>query len=130
MSAKMITTEYANELSLRIEQGERPRKTGEDAIAPKDFVQRMLPHIKAFLIQGYTHKEIAKFLGHVSGEDLKKAVEKDAATLKKVLKKDAATLRKEEKSSKSGNADEQNEATKPASTPAPCKRRKSSRVGA
>ena len=38
----------------------------------------MLPHVKRFLAEGYTYKEIAKFLGHVSVTDLKKAIAKDA----------------------------------------------------
>lgn len=133
MTAKMISTEYLNELNLRIEQGERPKKTGEDAMTPKEFIQRMLPHIKTFLVQGYTHKEIAKFLGHVSSEDLKKALEKDAAALKKVSKKDAIASEKGEKASKNKKADEPGETAKPTTARIPCKSckgRKAPQVGA
>jgi DNA-binding transcriptional MerR regulator len=132
MTAKMISKEYLTELNLRIEQGERPKKTGEDAITSKDFLQRMLPHIKTFLAQGYTHKEIAKFMGHVSAEDVKKVLEKDADALKKImLRKDAAASRKEEKTSKNKEADEPGEAAKAAAAPIPsknCKGRKASQV--
>jgi hypothetical protein len=76
MSAKNITVEYVEDLCARIEQGEMPRKI--NALARKEFVRQMLPHVKIFLEQGYTYKEIADFLGHISASDLKKAVAKDA----------------------------------------------------
>ena len=76
MSAKNITVEYAEELRARIEQGEMPRKI--NALSRKEFVRQMLPHVKLFLGQGYTYKEIANLLGYISGGDLKKAVAKDS----------------------------------------------------
>jgi len=76
MAAKPITAEYAAELCRRIEQGEAPEKNTE--ISSKEFISRMLPHVKKFLAEGYAYKEIAKFLGHASAADLKKAIAKDA----------------------------------------------------
>ena len=72
---KNITLEYVAGLYARMERGETPRKNTD--IAPRDFIRQMLPHVKNFLAQGYTYKEIAEFLGHVSAGDLKKAVAKE-----------------------------------------------------
>jgi hypothetical protein len=72
MAAKNITAEHIADLCRRIEQGETPKRN--TAISSKEFVRRMLPHVKNFLAQGYAYKEIAEFLGHVSVADLKKAV--------------------------------------------------------
>jgi len=76
MKAKNIPVDYVADLCTRIEQGETPRKS--NALAPKEFLRQMLPHAKVFLAQGYTYKEIADFLGHISADDLKKAVAKEA----------------------------------------------------
>ena len=76
MAAKPITAEYAAELCQRIEQGGVPEKSTE--ISFKEFISQVLPYVKKFLAEGYTYKEIAKFLGHVSATDLKKALAKDA----------------------------------------------------
>ncbi|MDR1489582.1 MAG: hypothetical protein LBS65_03720 [Desulfovibrio sp.] len=75
MAAKVITAEYVAEITGRIEQGEKPRKNTE--ISAKEFIRQMLPHVKNFLAQGFSYKEIAGFLGHVSVADLKKAIVKD-----------------------------------------------------
>jgi hypothetical protein len=72
---KNIPLEYVAGLYARMERGETPRKNTD--IAPRDFIRQMLPHVKNFLAQGYTYKEIAEFLGHVSAGDLKKAVAKE-----------------------------------------------------
>jgi len=75
MSAKNIPVDYVTDLCARIGQGERPRKINE--LSPKEFIRQMLPHVKIFLTQGYTYKEIAEFLGHISSSDLKKALAKE-----------------------------------------------------
>ena len=77
MSAKPITADYVADLSRRIEQGETPQKNTD--ISCREFLIQMLPHVKIFLEQGYTYKEISKFLGQVSVTDLKKAVAKENA---------------------------------------------------
>jgi hypothetical protein len=77
MAAKVITAEYLAEITGRIEQGEKPRKNTE--ISAKEFTRQMLPHVKNFLAQGFSYKEIAGFLGHVSAADLKKAIGKDTS---------------------------------------------------
>jgi hypothetical protein len=86
MSIRNISIDYVQDLCARIEQGETPRKN--DALSPKEFIRQVLPHVKNFLAQGYSYKEIAAFLGHVSHEDLKKAVAKEAPAriAKKVAK--------------------------------------------
>jgi len=76
MRAKNITVEYVADLHARIERGESPKKINE--LSPKEFIREMLPHVKKFLAQGYTHKEIALFLGYISSGDLKKAVAKES----------------------------------------------------
>jgi len=77
MSAKNknISVDYVKELCARIEQGETPRKN--DALSPGEFIRQLLPHVKKFLAQGYTYKEIADFFGHISSGDLKKAMAKE-----------------------------------------------------
>jgi len=77
MSAKKITVDYVTDLHARIDRGETPRKVND--LSPKEFIQQMLPHVKNFLTQGYTYREIAEFLGHISSSDLKKAVAKSPA---------------------------------------------------
>jgi hypothetical protein len=86
MSAKNITVDYVTELHARIKRGETPQKI--DKLSPKEFIRQMLPHVKSFLTQGYTYKEIADFFGHISSGDLKKAVAKEnpAPTEKKQSK--------------------------------------------
>jgi hypothetical protein len=84
MSTKSISVDYVTALCARIEQGETPQKNND--LSPKEFIRQMLPHVKKFLEQGYTYKEIAEFLGHISSGDLKKAVTKadsDTAVNKK-----------------------------------------------
>ena len=87
MSAKAISAEYIAGICARIENGETPRKIPE--VSLDDFIRQMLPHVRSFLEQGYSHKEIAEFLGYVSAGALRKAVEKDAPrpTEKKTKKK-------------------------------------------
>lgn len=75
MSAKTISEDYVADLCARIEKGENPRKIKE--LSPKKFIRQMLPHVKKFLEQGYTYKEIAEFLGYISSGNLKKAVAKE-----------------------------------------------------
>lgn len=78
MSAQKIAADYVTDLHARIEQGEKPRKINE--LSSKEFIRQMLPHVQKFLAQGYTYKEIAVFLGHISAGDLKKAVAKEDPT--------------------------------------------------
>ena len=75
MSDKRITAYYVTDLHARIAQGETPIKLNE--LSRKEFILQMLPHVKSFLTRGYTHKEIAEFIGHVSSGDLKKALAKE-----------------------------------------------------
>jgi hypothetical protein len=75
MKAKNITVDYVADLCARIERGEKPRKINN--LSFEEFIRRMLPHVKNFLAQGYTYKEIAEFFGHISSGDLKKAVAKE-----------------------------------------------------
>ena len=75
---KAITKNYVTELCEKIKRGERPGKEDEDFISRKMFIREMMPHIKSFLSEGYSYKEIAVFLEHVSGDYLKKAVAEDA----------------------------------------------------
>lgn len=83
MSSKTIPAEHIADVRARIERGEKPRKMDENQVSPKEFIQQMLPHVKTFLVQGYTYREIAEFLGQVSVGDLKKALEKDAPVFEK-----------------------------------------------
>jgi hypothetical protein len=76
MSVTNISVDYVKDLCARIEQGEKPQKN--DTLSPKEFIRQVLPHVKIFLAQGYSYKEIAAFLGHISSGDLKKAVAKEA----------------------------------------------------
>ena len=101
MSSKSIAADYVADLLHRIGQGEMPQKNAE--ISLKEFLKQILPHVKQFLAQGYTYKEIAKFLGQVSVTDLKKAVAKDnteseiekkASIRKSPAKKSATDLKK------------------------------------
>jgi len=78
MSAKNIPIDYVTDLCVRIGQGERPQKINE--LSSKEFIRQMLPHVKIFLAQGYTYKEIANFFGHISSGDLKKALAKEDPT--------------------------------------------------
>ncbi|MDR3177091.1 MAG: hypothetical protein LBU06_11245 [Desulfovibrio sp.] len=104
MAAKVITAEHVAEITGRIGQGEKPRKNTE--ISAKEFVMQMLPHVKNFLEQGFSYKEIAGFLGHVSASDLKKAIVKDTceAQEKKATKQkdpvNAAPVRQSSKGDK------------------------------
>ncbi len=77
MAAKSVTTEYVDELIGRIKRGETLKKNTE--ISSKEFIKRMLPHVKSFVAEGFEYKEIAEFLGHVSAADLKKAVLKEGS---------------------------------------------------
>ena len=99
MSSKTITAEHVAEVRARIERGEKPRKIDDNQVSPKEFIRQMLPHVKTFLVQGYTCEEIAEFLGQVSVRDLKKALEKDAPVFTK--KKDD-TEKKDKKDKKAG----------------------------
>jgi hypothetical protein len=91
MTARPISAEDLAEVCARIERGEKPEKTNE--ISSKDFIGRMLPHVKAFLEQGYTYREIAEFLGHVSAGALRKAVAKDAGRAEKKTKQEGKAAR-------------------------------------
>ena len=100
MAAKKttITAEYTVDILNRIAQGETPQK--ETAISPKEFIGQVLPHAKIFLAQGYEYKEVAKFIGHVSASDLRKAVKKSLAEEKereKAVKKEKKKMQKKEK---------------------------------
>jgi|GEM_PF-3153244 len=100
MAAKeIITAEYVAAILNRIAQGETPQK--DTSISPKEFTEQMLPHVKAFLVQGYAFKEIAEFIGHVSASDLKKAVKKSLAEDKErekaVKKEKEKAIQKKEK---------------------------------
>ncbi|MDR2695374.1 MAG: hypothetical protein LBC79_03225 [Deltaproteobacteria bacterium] len=79
MNAKNISVDHVKDLCARIEQGATPRKN--EALSPREFIRQMLPHVKKFLAQGYTYKEIAEFLGYISSGDLKKAVAKEDPAL-------------------------------------------------
>jgi len=85
MGAKIITAEHVANTLKKIEQGEMPKRNTK--ISQKEFAAQMLPHVKRFLAQGYTYKEIADFLGHITASDLKKAVEKDHPSEEKENKK-------------------------------------------
>ncbi len=75
---KAITKAYIVELCDKIKNGEKPGKEDDAFVSRKMFIREMMPHVKAFLAEGYSYKEIAVFLDHVSGDDLKKAVADDA----------------------------------------------------
>ena len=92
MSAKKITADYVADLHARIERGETPRKI--DELSSKEFIRQMLPHVKNFLVQGYTYKEIAEFFGHVSSGDLKKIVVKENFVLAEEKKMVAVQVEK------------------------------------
>ena len=88
MTAKLISNEYVTELMERMRQGETPKKiTG---LKPAEFIKLMLPQVKIFLAQSFTHEEIAEFIGHVTESDLKKALDKE----KRLLEKEAKKLKK------------------------------------
>ena len=97
MGAKIITAEHVANTLKKIEQGEMPKRNTK--ISQKEFAAQMLPHVKRFLAQGYTYKEVADFLGHITASDLKKAVEKghcaEAKEHKKASKKAVAVAHKE-----------------------------------
>jgi len=98
MGTKIITAEHVANTLKRIEQGETPRK--DTKISSKEFAMRMLPHVKRFLAQGYTYKEIAEFLGHIATSDVKKVVEKTLSPEEKKGKK--APKKPEAKACKAG----------------------------
>jgi hypothetical protein len=77
MPRSPVTAEHVADICRRIAQGETPKRNME--LSLKEFTRQMLPHVKDFLAQGYTYKEIAEFLGHVSVADLKKAVARDTS---------------------------------------------------
>ena len=81
---KAITKAYIVELCDKIKNGEKPGKEDDAFVSRKMFIREMMPHVKAFLAEGYSYKEIAVFLDHVSGDDLKKAVADDAENTKPV----------------------------------------------
>ncbi|MDR1945783.1 MAG: hypothetical protein LBQ51_01255 [Desulfovibrio sp.] len=85
---KMVTREYIEELRAGIAQGNKPARAGEGPVSKKEFIRLMLPDVRNFLKEGYACKEIAAFLGHVTADDLKKAVERDAEEKSPVRKID------------------------------------------
>ena len=104
MADKTITAEHVAEVRARIERGEKPRKIDENQLSPKEFIQQMLPHVKTFLVQGYTHEEIAEFLGQLSVHDLKKALEKDAPVFTKKKEDKEKKEKKDKKADREARA--------------------------
>lgn len=125
MSAKNIPVDYVEDLCARIGRGETPRKINE--LSPKEFIRQMLPHVKIFLAQGYTYKEIAEFLGHISSGDLKKTLAKvdPAPATGKNLKK---ALAKADPATATGKKLKDGQAEKTVPARIPCKKCKGSKA--
>ncbi len=118
---KAITKNYLKELCEKIKRGERPCKEDEDFISRKVFIREMMPHIKSFLSEGYSYKEIAVFLEHVSGDDLKKAVAAAEDTSLQEVVTDTPKTDAAQKVAVAQMADKKQKVEKEAELRIPCK---------